>query len=116
MAGLQQALAAASAESKPVMLDFYADWCIACKELEAFAFTDTQVQSALQNFVLIQSDVTANNQQDQALLESLGLFGPPAILFFDSNGQENKNFRLVGFIEATKFHAHVERFKPTSQH
>ncbi len=116
MAGLQQALAAASAESKPVMLDFYADWCIACKELEAFTFTDTQVQSALQNFVLIQSDVTANNQQDQALLESLGLFGPPAILFFDSNGQENKNFRLVGFIEATKFHAHVERFKPTSQH
>ena len=112
-AGLHQALAAASAESKPVMLDFYADWCIACKELEAFTFTDQQVQTALQNFVLIQSDVTAHNQHDQALLESLGLFGPPAVLFFDRNGQENKNFRLVGFVEAEQFHAHVERFKQT---
>ncbi len=95
------------------MLDFYADWCIACKELEAFTFTDQQVQTALQNFVLIQSDVTAHNQHDQALLESLGLFGPPAVLFFDRNGQENKNFRLVGFVEAEQFHAHVERFKQT---
>ena len=111
LSGLNQALAAASQDSKPVMLDFYADWCIACKELEAFTFTDADVQSALQDFSLIQADVTANNQHDQALLKSLGLFGPPAILFFDPNGQERKNFRLVGFIKANEFLSHVERFK-----
>ena len=109
--GLNAVLERASAESKPVLLDFYADWCIACKELDAYTFTDIGVQSALNDFILIQTDVTENNREDQELLSSLGLFGPPALLFYDTTGQEDKASRLVGFIEAPAFIQHIERFK-----
>ena len=109
--GLNAVLDQARIESKPVLLDFYADWCIACKELDAYTFTDAGVQSALNGFILIQTDVTENNQEDQELLSYLGLFGPPALLFYDTTGQEDEASRLVGFIEAPAFIQHIERFK-----
>ena len=110
LAGLEQVLNQAQAEGKPLMLEFYADWCITCKELEAFTFTDKRVHEALRGFLLVQADVTDNDDQDQALLEQLGLFGPPAILFYEPSGTEQKSFRLVGFINAENFEKHIQRF------
>jgi thioredoxin:protein disulfide reductase len=111
---LQRALAAASAANKPVMLDFYADWCVSCKEMEKYTFTDDRVQALLANVVLLQADVTANDAADQALLKQFGIFGPPTIAFFGSDGVERKNFRLVGFSPADKFRDHVAAaFTPT---
>jgi thioredoxin:protein disulfide reductase len=89
-----------------VFLDFYADWCVSCKEMEKYTFTDARVQSALANAVVLQADVTENDEQDQALLKRFGIFGPPSIMFF-VNGEERKNFRVVGYVKADKFHAHV---------
>ncbi|MEM7304475.1 MAG: protein-disulfide reductase DsbD, partial [Pseudomonadota bacterium] len=86
LAGLEQALNQARNEGKPLMLDFYADWCVSCKELEAFTFSDPRVHQALKDFLLVKADVTDNDAQDQALLKHLGLFGPPAILFYEPNG------------------------------
>ena len=108
--GLDMALKQAHAQGKPLMLEFYADWCITCKELEAFTFTDKRVHQALEGFLLVQADVTDNDAQDQALLEHLGLFGPPAILFYEPNGTEQKSFRLVGFINAENFEKHIQSF------
>lgn len=105
--GLQKALETASAQGKTVMLDFYADWCISCKEMEAYTFTDEAVQVALKDTVLIQADVTDNDDQDKALLKSLGLFGPPAILFYDNTRQEQRPYRVVGFMPADDFSNHV---------
>ena len=107
--GLNAALAEARAEGKTVMLDFYADWCISCKEMEAFTFTDPAVQQALAGTVLLQADVTPNDEQDKALYKHFGIIGPPSIMFFDSNGNELKNFRVVGFVPAEKFSAHVKQ-------
>jgi len=107
VADLERAVAAASAAGKPVMLDFYADWCVACKEMEKYTFTDGAVQSALANAVLLQADVTANNEDDKALLARFDAFGPPTIAFFGSDGVERKNFRVVGFVPADKFNSHV---------
>jgi thiol:disulfide interchange protein DsbD len=104
---LERAVAAASAAQKPVMLDFYADWCVSCKEMEKYTFTDAQVQALLANVVLLQADVTANDAADQALLKQFGIFGPPTIAFFGTDGIERKNFRLVGFSPAGKFRDHV---------
>ena len=102
-------VAAASAQGRPVMLDFYADWCISCKEMEKFTFSDPAVQQALSGVVLLRADVTANDAQDQALLKQLGLIGPPAILFFAPDGKERAEYRLIGFLNAEKFLAHVRR-------
>ena len=102
-AELDAAIAKASSQGKSVMYDFYADWCASCKEMEAFTFTDPQVQAALGNFVTLQVDVTDNNEEHQAMLKRYGLFGPPAILFFDTNGQEQRNLRVVGFMDAEPF-------------
>jgi thioredoxin:protein disulfide reductase len=88
---------------QPVMLDFYADWCVSCKEMENFTFSDPAVQGKLQAFTLLKADVTANTPEDKALLARFGLFGPPGILFFDKAGQEIKNIRVVGFQDAAKF-------------
>jgi len=92
-----------------VMLDFYADWCVSCKEMEAYTFPDPAVQAALKGFVLLQTDVTANTADDKALLKQFGLVGPPAMLFFDASGEERKNLRLVGYVPAAPFAAHVEK-------
>ena len=105
--GLDAAVAQARAGGQTVMLDFYADWCVSCKEMEAFTFTDPGVQAALAGSVLLQADVTANDAADQALLKRYGLFGPPAILFFDAGGRELPGKRVVGFVPADEFAAHV---------
>jgi thiol:disulfide interchange protein DsbD len=107
--GLSRELQAAQAEGKVVMLDFYADWCVSCKEMEKYTFSDPGVRQALQNVVLLKADVTPNDDLDKALLKNFGLVGPPSILFFDRNGQEKRNFRLVGFLSPEKFKAHVEK-------
>jgi len=105
--GLNAALAQARSQGKTVMLDFYADWCVSCKEMEMLTFTDAGVQQALANTVLLQADVTPNDEQDKALYKHFGIIGPPSIMFFDNNGNERKNFRVVGFVPADKFSAHV---------
>lgn len=92
-----------NAQGKPVMLDFYADWCIACKELEQFTFSDARVQNALKNTVLLQADVTANNQDDKALLQRFKLFGPPGIIFFDIQSREETSLKVVGYKNADDF-------------
>jgi len=107
VADLERAVSAANAAGKPVMLDFYADWCVACKEMEKYTFTDASVQTALGNAVLLQADVTANDDEDKALLARFDVFGPPTIAFFGVDGVERKNFRVVGFMPAAQFDGHV---------
>jgi thiol:disulfide interchange protein DsbD len=103
IADLDRELAAATNAGRPVMLDFYADWCVSCKEMEKYTFTDAKVQSALAGALLLQADVTANDAEDQALLQRFGIFGPPTIAFFGNDGVERKNFRSVGFTPADEF-------------
>ncbi|MBI2308222.1 MAG: protein-disulfide reductase DsbD [Rhodocyclales bacterium] len=88
---------------RPVMLDFYADWCVSCKEMERFTFADARVQQKLANTLLLQVDVTANSDEDKALLKRFNLFGPPGIIFFDRNGREIDGLRVVGFQNADAF-------------
>jgi thiol:disulfide interchange protein DsbD len=97
---LQQAVSAANGQ--PVMLDFYADWCVSCKEYEQFVFTDPQVQAALKGVVLLQADVTDNREQDAALLKQFALFGPPGIVFFNPQGQALQPV-IKGYQDASKF-------------
>ena len=104
--GLEQALKQAAAQNKPAMLDFYADWCVSCIEMERKTFSDPDVQAALADTVLLKADVTLNDAKDKALLDAFGLFGPPSILFFDRNGEEMPRFRLMGFLDADEFEAH----------
>jgi len=96
-------LAASKSAGKPVMLDFYADWCVSCKEMERFTFADPQVAARLKQFVLLKADVTANTAADTALLKRFGLFGPPGIIFFDAAGRELVDLRVVGFQPAEQF-------------
>lgn len=107
VADLDRQIATASAAGKPVMLDFYADWCASCKEMEKYTFTDAAVQAALANAVLLQADVTANDADDKALLARFEIFGPPTIAFFGQDGVERRNFRLVGFSAAEEFQRHI---------
>jgi thiol:disulfide interchange protein DsbD len=104
---LDAALAQAAASGKTAMLDFYADWCVSCIEMEEFTFTDADVQTALANTVLLQADVTANDEADQALLERFGVFGPPTIIFFGSDGMQRQGYEVVGYMKATDFANHV---------
>ncbi|BBV19056.1 thiol:disulfide interchange protein DsbD [Citrobacter portucalensis] len=107
---LNQALA--QAKGRPVMLDLYADWCVACKEFEKYTFSNPQVQQALGNTVLLQADVTANNAQDVALLKHLQVLGLPTILFFDAEGKEHPEARITGFMDAATFSAHLRDRQP----
>lgn len=93
----------AQANGKTVMLDFYADWCVSCKEMERFTFSDAAIQAKLKNAVLLQADVTANNADDKALLQRFQLFGPPATLFFDKQGKELIDSRVVGYQDVPQF-------------
>jgi len=104
-AELDAAVKSASASGKPVLLDFYADWCVSCKEMERFTFTDAQVKQRLANMVKIQVDVTANTAEHQALLKRFRLFGPPGIIFFDKKSKEINGLRVIGFQNAEKFAA-----------
>jgi thiol:disulfide interchange protein DsbD len=91
------------AAGKPVMLDFYADWCVSCKELERYTFSDARVQAKLAGWTLLQADVTANSDDDKALLQRFKLYGPPGIIFFDAQGREINGQRIVGFLDAAAF-------------
>ncbi|OIR11928.1 thiol:disulfide interchange protein DsbD precursor [mine drainage metagenome] len=93
----------AAAKGKAVMLDFYADWCVSCKEMERLTFSDAGVQARLKNAVLLQADVTANDAADKALLQRFELFGPPATLFFAADGKERADFRVTGYQDAPQF-------------
>lgn len=95
--------AVGSANGKTVMLDFYADWCVSCKEMEKFTFSDKRVQDHFGNMLLLQVDVTANNADDKALLKRFNLFGPPGIIFFDKNGREIQGGRVIGYQNADRF-------------
>jgi thiol:disulfide interchange protein DsbD len=109
VAELESALAAARTEGRPVMVDFAADWCVSCKEMEAYTFPDPTVIAALEPFVLLRADVTANDAADNALLQYFESFGPPTIAFFDARGTEQPDFKLVGYVAAQPFAAHVSR-------
>jgi thiol:disulfide interchange protein DsbD len=97
----------AAAAGVPLMLDFYADWCVSCKEMEYYSFTDPRVQDALAEAVLVQADVTANDEIDQALLARFGIFGPPTIVFYDRQGNEIDDQRVIGYMDADDFLAHL---------
>jgi thiol:disulfide interchange protein DsbD len=88
---------------KAVMLDFYADWCVSCKEMERFTFSDPQVRARLAAMTLLRADVTANNAEDKALLKRYRLFGPPGIVFFDAGGREVEGLRVIGYQPPEKF-------------
>ncbi len=92
------------------MLDFYADWCVSCKEMEKFTFTQPAVHQGLADFVLLKADVTANDEADQALLKRFGLFGPPATIFF-AGGEERRALRLIGFENADAFVARIGKLQ-----
>ena len=100
-AAFDEALRAAA--GRPVVLDFYADWCVSCKEMERFTFSDEKVASRLAQAVLLKADVTANTDSQRALLRRFSLFGPPGTLFFDAQGQELRRSRVVGFQDARQF-------------
>ncbi len=108
VADLDAAVAAAKLENRPVMLDFYADWCVSCKEMEKYTFPDPAVQAALANAITLQADVTLVDADDQALMKHFGIIGPPTIMFFTPDGREQASRRIVGFKPAAEFAAHVQ--------
>ena len=112
-AELEQLLTEASSEGKFVMLDFYADWCVTCIEMEEDTFSEPAVKEALSGVVLLQADVTRNDDEDQQLLERFHLFGPPAILFFNTDRRELQQYRLIGYIKPEQFLNHLAML-PTS--
>lgn len=95
--------------TRPVMLDFYADWCVSCKEMEAFTFVDPRVMQRMSQMLLLKVDVTANTTDDRALMKKFRLFGPPGIIFFSPGGTERKDVRVVGFQDATRFSSTLDR-------
>ena len=103
VASVDELDAALASAGRPVMLDFYADWCVSCKEMERFTFSDERVRQKMAGMLLLQADVTANNGNDKAMLARFGLFGPPGIIFFDRRGTELKDTRVIGFQSADKF-------------
>ena len=106
---LDQLAAATRTAGRPSMLFFHADWCTSCVETERFVFTDPKVRAAMANFALIEADVTENNANDTALLKQFGLFGPPAILFFDAQGKQVAQAKVVGYQPADRFVVSLER-------
>ena len=97
------------APGRPTMLDFYADWCVSCKEMEAFTFTDARVKAKMGQMLLLQADVTANSPEDKALLKRFSLFGPPGIIFFDRQGREIQGLRVIGYQPADAFMTTLNR-------
>ena len=109
VADLEREIELAAAQGKGVMLDFYADWCVSCKEMERYTFSDAGVLSEFSKGVLLQADVTANDDLDKALLKKFKLVGPPSMIFWNAKGEELPHMRMVGFLEADKFAAHVRK-------
>jgi len=112
-AELDAALKAAKDAGQPLLLDWYADWCISCKVIEREVFNDPAIMAQLTAFRLIRFDITASNAQQRALLDRYHLFGPPAIQFFDRKGQETQDLRVIGEIGADAFAKHLERAQET---
>ena len=112
LAELDLQLSKAKQEQKLVMLDFYADWCISCKEMELNTFANPEVSKELKQLVLLQADVTANSPENQALLKRFGLFGPPGILFFNLASQEQADQRVIGYMPPQRF---IERLKKATK-
>lgn len=106
--------ALAKAPGKTAMLDFYADWCVSCKEMEKLTFSDAHIQAKFSDMVLLQADVTANNDDDKALLKRFNLFGPPGIIFFDKSGREIAGGRVIGYQDAEKFGSSLARIAAAS--
>jgi thiol:disulfide interchange protein DsbD len=104
---LDARLAAAKADGRAVMLDFYADWCVSCKEMDSFTFNDPKVQARLADVVLLKADVTANTEADKALLKRFSLFGPPGLIFWNSAGVQS-DYKVIGFEKADKFLASLD--------
>jgi len=104
---LDKAVVVATSQGKTVMLDFYADWCVECKRMEKTTFRDPGVIQMLSGSVLLQADVTAFDATDEALVRHFSLYGPPAILFFDQEGQERTGVRMIGYMNADEFKAHL---------
>jgi len=111
-AALDNRIKQANANNQMVMLDFYADWCISCKEMDAYTFSDPRVKQALNGFVVLQVDVTDNTADDKALLAKFKLIGPPAILFFGADNQEKTANRVIGYQDADTFLKSLQRIKP----
>ena len=111
LAALETEIQQASAKHQTVMLDFYADWCISCKEMAAYTFTDTNVKQTLSGVLLLQADVTSNSTDDQALLAKFNLIGPPAILFFGADGKESTEYRVIGYQDTETFIKTLQRVK-----
>jgi len=109
IADLDREVALAASRGKGVMLDFYADWCVSCKEMERYTFSDPVVMREFAKGVLLQADVTLNDDTDKALLKKFKLLGPPSMIFWNTRGEELPRMRLVGFVEAEKFAAHVRK-------
>jgi thioredoxin:protein disulfide reductase len=109
LADLEREVAQAQAAGKSVLVDFSADWCTSCKEMERYTFTDAAVQRALARTVLLRADVTQNNADDQALLKHFGIFGPPTIAFYGTDGQERAQYRVVGYMKANAFAARTRQ-------
>lgn len=109
LADLEREVALATSQGKGVMLDFYADWCVSCKEMERYTFADPAVQKEFAKGVLLQADVTANDDLDKELLKKFKLLGPPSMIFWNKKGEELPQMRLVGFLEADKFAEHVRK-------
>jgi thiol:disulfide interchange protein DsbD len=103
VADLEREVSQARSQGRTVLVDFYADWCTSCKEMEKYTFTDSGVQAALAGTVLLRADVTDNDADDQALLKRFGIFGPPTIAFYGADGQERANYRVVGYMKAGAF-------------
>jgi thiol:disulfide interchange protein DsbD len=101
--------ALAGANGKHAMLDFYADWCVSCKEMEKLTFSDPRVRDRMSNMLLLQADVTANDADDKALLKRFKLFGPPGIIFFDPQAREVKDARVIGYQNAERFLESLQR-------
>jgi thiol:disulfide interchange protein DsbD len=112
VAELDRAVRTAASSGQAVLLDFYADWCTSCKEMERYTFTNPKVHEALSKMTLLRADVTANNSDDQALLKRFGIFGPPTIAFYGGDGRERSNYRVVGYMPADAFATVLSRALP----
>jgi len=108
VADLQREITQAKSEGRTVLVDFSAKWCVSCKEMEKYTFTDGAVRTALDRTVLLRADVTDNDAEDQALLKHMGIIGPPTIAFYGLNGEERANYRVVGFMKADAFASHAK--------
>ena len=112
---VKDVIAAIERSDKPVLLDLYADWCISCKVMERSVFPDPEVAGQLANFTLLRADVTANDEEDKALLAHFGLFGPPSLVFLNEDGSELKDFRVQGEVGVAALSAHLAQVQAVFQ-